>query len=227
MTPLLIVGVAGDGPDPWESMQHAPKPPSVQFRGTNVSSVHHPSIHLCQNWQDLPYLPPPLLNKRDISSNSVKWCRKRERQVNPLAVSITLSLKSRPPVKLHLKAFIYLSVKRNGSKEGGGGIRASSQPPLLPQMHNSVFLSQQPELRWAPPSHAASSLLIWKKLRSHSVVPSGFLALHTLSHTCMIYSYLFIHGGRLRPQWTSWGNIFVLGRGSVSASLWVVTVTLE
>lgn len=38
------------------------------------------------------------------------------------------------------------------------------------------------------PSHAASSLLIWKKLRTHSVVPSGFLAVHTLSHTCMIYS---------------------------------------
>lgn len=61
------------------------------------------------------------------------------------------------------------------------------------------------------PSHAAGSLLIWKKLRIHSVVPSGFLALHSQSYLYDLFS-LFIHGVRLGPQWTSWGNIFVLVR---------------
>lgn len=89
------------------------------------------------------------------------------------------------------------------------------------------------------PNHAAGSLLIWKKLRSHSVVPPGFLALHTLSHTCMIYSACL--GPGLASMGWAWdpnrqvGKHFCpcqnsaaeLGRGSVSASLWVVRVTLE
>lgn len=101
-----------------------------------------------------------------------------------------LNLRSWPPVKLHWDALIYLSVNRKGGEERGGVVSepATNLPSLLRCIiqyfsHNSLSFEGL-----SSPSHVASSLLIWKKLRTHSVVPSGFLGVHTLSHTCMIYS---------------------------------------
>lgn len=70
----------------------------------------------------------------------------RKKNPAPHCLSI-MSLEHWPPVKLHLDALIYLSVNRKRGGRGGGAIGASSQSSLLSQMHNSVFLSQQPLLR--------------------------------------------------------------------------------
>lgn len=99
-----------------------------------------------------PSPPHPLLDEgaeSSISPNSVKWCRKQEKEGHSSQCLSILSLQCWPPVKLHLDALIYLSVNGEGGRGGGGGIGASSQSPLPSQMHNSVFLSQQPALRRA------------------------------------------------------------------------------
>lgn len=114
------------------------------------------------------------------------------------------------PAKLHWDALIYLSVNRKGGEErGGGGIGASNQSPLPSQMHNSVFLSQQPELRRAQLPQPCGQQSANMKEAQNPLCCSFRLSgcTHSQSYLYDLFS-LFIHGLRLRPQWTSWETFF-------------------
>lgn len=165
-----------------------------------------------------PSSPAPLSDERaesGISPNSVKWCRKQEKEGHaPQCLSI-LSLQHWPPVKLHLAALIYLSVNRKGGKRGGGGIGASSQSPLPSQMHNSVFLSQQPALRRAQLPQPCGLQSAYMKEAQNPLCCSFRLSgsTHSPSYLYDLFS-LFIHGVRLGPQWTSWETFLSLSGSS-------------
>lgn len=98
-------------------------------------------------------------------------------------------------------------------KGGGGSIGASSQSPSPSQMHNSVFLSQQPALRRAQlPQPCGQQSANMKEVQNPLCSLLQALWLYTLS-VILVWFIQLVHPWR--ETWTpvdELGNIFVLVR---------------
>ena len=175
------------------------------------------NIRLRQRRQDLPNLPPPRQMRGQkvafppfcemVQKTGERGTRPMVSIINESAVLTSCETSSGSP---------HLSVGEWERGKGGGGcIWAGIQSPLPSQMHNSVFLSQQPVLRKAQLPQPCGRQSANMKEAQNSLCCSFRISgcTHSQSYLYDLFS-LFIHGVSLEPWWTSWKPLLSLSGSS-------------